>query len=310
MTERVPEATAPPEATIPPAPAPEAAPAPVIAAESATAPATVVEPAAEPAAVAGTRGQRGLRRMLLRVVLPSVVALGLVGSGVTYTAVTVSSADRTAPTEVWAESEKDAQDKDPAAASVRGKAGTPLSKLLLPLPYGYEFGPDEELYGNDGELGPAEATALMKQAGEGLSGKKRRTFEKEVDALGLQGLGVRTFADPTDDFVVTFQIARMKDKKQVKDSYRIRKEVMDFLKFAKGPAVKDHRNAACYVVPADDSLSKEEQEVELEQMVCLAYDSEVLVTVTAAGAKPFNKARVADLLKKQLEHIESPGEYV
>ncbi|MFE0703050.1 hypothetical protein [Streptomyces sp. NPDC058872] len=275
-----------------------------------TTPEPVTEATPDPAPVAGTGAKRGLRRVLLRVVLPSAVALGLIGGGITYTAVTVSSADRTAPTEVWAEDEEDAPGKDPAAASVRGRAGTPLGKLLLPLPDGFELGPDEELYGNDGELGPAEATALMKQAGEGLSGKKRRTFEKEVDALGLQGLGVRTFADRADDLVVTLQLARMKDKKQIKDSYRIRKEVMDFLKFPKGPVVKDHRNAACYVAPADDSLSKKEQEAELEQMICLAYDSEVLVTVTAAGAKPFDEARVADLLKKQLEHIESPGEYV
>ncbi|MFD3724666.1 hypothetical protein [Streptomyces sp. NPDC058671] len=254
--------------------------------------------------------KRGARRVLLGVVLPSVIVLGLIGGGVAYTAVTVSSADRTAPTELWAPTKRTAQDEDPAAALARGKSGTPLSKLLLPLPEGYEFGPDEELYGNDGELGAAEATALMKQVGEGLSGKKRRAFEKEVDKLGIAGIGVRSFADRDNDVVVSVEIARMKDKKQIKNIYRLRKEVMDSLEFPKGPKVKDHRNTVCYTAPEDDSLDKKERAKALEEMICLAYDSEVLVTVTAAGAKPFDTTRVADLLKKQLDHIESPGEYV
>ncbi|MER5202924.1 hypothetical protein [Streptomyces sp. NPDC002825] len=270
----------------------------------------MTEPVAEPV-VDQEPKKRGVRRVLLGVVLPSVLVLGLIGGGVTYTAVAVSSADRTAPTEVWGKAEENAKDsKDPAADLARGKAGTPLSKLLLPLPDGYVFGPDEELYGNDGELGAAEATALMKQAGEGLSGKKRRAFEKDVDKLGIQGVGVRSFADMSSDVVVTFELSSMKDKKQIKNSYRIRKEVMDVLEFPKGPKVKDHKNAVCYMAPVDKSLDKEERAAALEEMICLAYDSEVFVTMTAAGAKPFDKAEVAGLLTQQLDHIASPGEYV
>ncbi|MFD4317799.1 hypothetical protein [Streptomyces sp. NPDC058548] len=278
--------------------------------EPVTAPVTEAATEAATEAVTEPVAKRGVRRVLLRVVLPSVLVLGLIGGGVTYTALTVSSADRTAPTEVWSSTERSAQDEDPAAALARGKAGTPLSKLLLPLPEGYEFGPDEELYGNDGELGAAEATALMKRAGEGLSGKKRRAFEKDVDKLGIEGIGVRSFADPNNDVVVSVELARMKDKKQIRNTYRLRKEVMDVLEFPKGPKVKDHRNAVCYLAPVDDSLDKKERAAALEEMFCLAYDSEVFVTVKAAGAKPFDKARVAKLLTQQLDHIASPGEYV
>ncbi|MYS06603.1 hypothetical protein GTW71_09180 [Streptomyces sp. SID6041] len=255
-------------------------------------------------------GNRRARGVLLRVVLPSVLVLGLIGGGVTYTALTASAADRTAPTTVWGSTGDSTPDEDPAAPLARGKAGTPLSKLLLPLPEGYEFGPDEELYGNDGELGAAEATALMKQSGEGLSGKKRRAFEKNVDKLGVQGIGVRSFADLNNDVVVSVELARMKDKKRIKDSYRLRKEVMEYLEFPKGPKVKDHRNAVCYLAPKDTTLDKKEQAAALEEMFCIAYDSEVFVTVKAAGAKPFDKARVAKLLTQQLDHIASPGEYV
>ncbi|MFC8956671.1 hypothetical protein ACFT8P_29205 [Streptomyces sp. NPDC057101] len=253
---------------------------------------------------------RGARRLLLGVVLPAVLVLGLAGGGVTYTAVTLSAADRTAPTEVWGAGDTSAHDKDPAEAAARGKAGTPLSRLLLPVPAGYELGPDHELYGNDGELGGKEAVALMKQSGEGLSGKKRRSFEKAVERLGIQGVAVRSFSDLSAATVVSVQITRMKDKKRIKDSFLLRKDVLDALEFPKGPKVKDHRNAACYLVPEDKTLEKKERDEQLDGMVCVAYDSEVMVAVTAAGAKPFDKARVADLLKQQLDHIESPGEYV
>ncbi|MER8236416.1 hypothetical protein [Streptomyces sp. NPDC094049] len=248
--------------------------------------------------------------MLLGIVLPSVLLLGLLGGGVTYTAVTVSSADRTAPTRVWEQERSPVEERDPAAVLARGRADTPLSKLLLPLPEGWDFGPDEELHGNDGELGPEEAAALMKKAGEGLAGKKRRTFEKGVDRLGIEGIAVRSFVDTDNDVVVSLEVARMKDKKHVKDSYRLRKEVMDILEFPKGPKVKDHRNAVCYLMPEDEDLDKEEREEALEQMICLAYDAGVYVTFTAAGAKPFDKARVVGLLAEQLDHLESPGEYV
>ncbi|MFK3734142.1 hypothetical protein ACI2LJ_28185 [Streptomyces sp. NPDC088090] len=268
------------------------------------------EPTAGPTPVEPAGKKRGPGRVLLRVVLPSVLVLGLIGGGVTYTVLTAGSADRTAPTRVWGPTEKTAQDRDPAAGLARGRTATPLGRLLLPLPEGYEFGPDQELYGNDGELGAAEATALMKQAGAGLSGKKRRTFEKEIDKLGLQGVGVRSFADPDNSLEVSFTITSMKDKKQVRNSYRIRKDILEFLEFPKGPKVQGHKNAVCHMTPEDTSLDKKQRAEELDRMVCLAYDSEVLVTMTASGAKPFDKARVAKLMTRQLDHIASPGEYV
>ncbi|MFE0652791.1 hypothetical protein ACFVZH_29880 [Streptomyces sp. NPDC059534] len=254
--------------------------------------------------------KRGPRRVLLGIVLPAVLVLGAIGGGVTYTAVTVSAADRTAPTDVWAVPRTTVNDADPADGVERGKATTPLSKLLLPVPFGYELGPDLELYGNDGELGEKEAAALMKQEGKGLTGKKRREYEKEVDRLGIKGIAVRSFEDTSTGRVVYVHITRMKDKKQIKSMYKLRTKVMEFLELPKGPKVPDHRNATCSLLPEDKSLSKKERAEQLDGVICVAYDSEVLVSVSASGAKPLDRAAVADLLKQQLDHIESPGEYV
>ncbi|WP_329117975.1 hypothetical protein [Streptomyces sp. NBC_01353] len=256
-------------------------------------------------------GRPGRGRKLLTVVLPAVLVLGAIGGGVTYTGVTVRSADRTAPTVVWEQPDLSKAPKDPALDIARGKASTPLSKMLLPVPATYELGPDIEGYGNDGELSGKEAALLLKEDGKGLSGKKRREYEKDIDRLGVQGIAFRSYAWPDEGLVVTVHITRMKDKKAIRSMFELRKKLSsDLLKFPKGPKIGGHKNSACFMYPQDKELDKEQQAEELDGMVCSAYDSEVLVTVTAAGAKPFDKSAVAELVKKQLEHIESPGEYV
>ncbi|MEU8521850.1 hypothetical protein [Streptomyces sp. NBC_01216] len=252
----------------------------------------------------------GRARRLLTVVLPAVLVLGAVGGGVTYTGVTVAAADRTADTVVWEEPDTKAKDEDPATAALRGKSSTPLSKLLLPAPSGYDLGPDVETFGNDGELGAKEATALLKEQAKGLSGKKRRDYEKRIDRLGVQGVGVRTFVSSDTDLVVYVHITQMKDKKRIRDMFELRKEISGLLKFPKGPKIDGHTKSFCNLIPSDKSLSKKEQAYQLDGMVCAAYDSDVYVTVTAAGVKPFDKSAVAALVKKQMDHIESPGEYI
>lgn len=254
----------------------------------------------------GARTRRRLKNVLI-----SVLVLGAVGGGVAYTAVTVDGADRTAPTDVWAAPTATATPADPAAGFAKGRASTPLSKLLLPVPEGYELGADVAGYGNDDELAAGEATALFKQTGKGFYGKKRREYEKEVDKLGIQGMAMRSYATEESDLHVEVLVLRMKDKKMVREFFEVRKRSAEILKLRKGPKIKDHAaDSACFLGPKPKDPEGEEQSAPLQDMVCWAYDGEVLVSVMAAGAEPFDMKAVAELLGKQLRHIESPGEYV
>ncbi|WP_406861776.1 hypothetical protein ABZO31_15335 [Streptomyces sp. HUAS MG47] len=252
------------------------------------------------------------RRRLLTVVLPAALVVLAIGGAAAFTGLTVSRADRSAPTEVWADTETDGTDKDPAAdRASRGRADTPLSKLLLPVPDGYVLGPDEELYGNDGEVGQKEALALLKREGKGLAGKKRRDFEKRVERLGVQGFAVRTFyRAPAGDLLVNVQVVRMKDKRQIREMHAIRSELAELLEFPKGPKISGHKNSACFLMPEPKGLDKKEKEEALGGMICSAYDSDVQVSVIATGSRPLDKSEVAELVKKQLDHIKSPGEYI
>ncbi|MFJ7068865.1 hypothetical protein [Streptomyces sp. NPDC101115] len=247
-------------------------------------------------------------RRVFPYVLTGVLVLG-VGAGATFTGVTVSSADRTAPTVAW--EEPPATGKDPAAANLgKGRASTPLSKLLLPVPDGYGLGPDIEQYGNDGEVSARDARALLKQAGKGLTGKKRRDFDKRVDKLGIQGIAMRSYETDDSTLVVDVQVVHLKNRRYGAEMHELRSEVAGILKFPKGPKIDGHRNAACWVMPQPKGGDKEERENSLDGMVCSAHDSEYSVTVTASGTRPFDRSAVAELVKKQLDHIKSPGEYV
>ncbi|MCZ0980562.1 hypothetical protein O1L60_20655 [Streptomyces diastatochromogenes] len=254
-------------------------------------------------------------RRILKNVLATVVVLGAVGGGVAYTAVTVDRADRSAPTVAWADPSPSATAQDPAADSgTRGRASTPMSRLLLPVPDGYALGADIEGYGNDDEIPAKQAAAVLKQTGKSFYGKKRRAYEKEVDRLGIQGMAMRSYAAQDSSLQVEVVILRMKDKKSVRKFFEVRRELSEAFELRKGPKIKEYaKNSACYLGPKPakpEGSDAEERTPDLQQMTCSAYDGEVMVTVTAFGAAPFDEKAVANLVEKQLRHIQSPGEYV
>ncbi|CAM5453873.1 hypothetical protein [Streptomyces narbonensis] len=255
------------------------------------------------------------KRRILANVLTGVLVLGAVGGGVAYTAVTVDGADRTAPTVAWADPTATATPADPAAGFDRGRGSTPLSKLLLPVPDGYALGADIDGEGNDHEVSAEEAVAVLKRTNKGFYGKERRAYEKSIDKLGIKGMAMRSYASRDNLLHVEVFVLRMKDKKSVRQLFETQKDLAEVLDLAKGPKIKDHaKNTACFVLPdppkPTDPEDEEQWDDRLRGLTCSAYDGEVLVSASSAGADEHHRRAVADLLEKQLSHIESPGEYV
>ncbi|MFE7242026.1 hypothetical protein [Streptomyces sp. NPDC057580] len=246
---------------------------------------------------------KGRARRVVLAVLPAVLVLGAVGGAAAYTKITVDGADRTVTTKVWGGgAHKPA--KDPAGDVGRGRADTELSKLLLPVPEGYRLGPDMGEYGNDDEISGKKATAQMKESGRGIAGKQRRERDRRIDRLHLQGIAQRSYTSDDNDLTVEIQIVKMKDKRAVHDLYGFQTELMDtYGDFRAGPKIEGHKKARCFREPV-------RTKVKLDALSCLAYDGELSLTVDAYGTKPFSASDVADLVKDQLDHIESPGEYV
>jgi hypothetical protein len=145
----------------------------------------------------------------------------------------------------------------------------------------------------------------MKESAHGLAGKERRAYEKRIDKLRIEGIAVRSYAADDDNLVISTKIMRMKDKKAVRNFYTFGTGLVEALGISRQePKIKGHtRNAKCYVLRQGNKNS-------IESMNCLAYDGELSISLSASGTKPFDRTAVAELLKDQLNHITSPGEYV
>ncbi len=259
-------------------------------ADSATTPAPVPAPAPR------------MRRVVLTA-LPVVLVLGAVGGAAAYTKNIADTADRTVTTTVL-DVDHVPSGEDSAGGPARGRHDTELTKLLLPVPKGYRLGPDIGELGNDSETSGAEAAAAMKEMGRGLAGKDRRALNKSVERLRIRGIAQRSYTSDANDLVVNVQVMKMRDKQAVRSSYVNRKELLDsFDAFRKGPPVDGHEKATCYRLPKGGKDT-------LDGVICIAYEGEVSVTVDANGRNPFSPSDVADLVKDQLDHIASPGEYI
>lgn len=249
----------------------------------------------------------GRSRRLIRTALPVVLVIAAVAGAAAYTSSTVGSADHSVRTVLWQEPEHE-PGKDPAGDVARGRASTELSKLLLPVPIGYRLGPDIGEMGNDGEQSGRKAAAAVKESARGLAGKERRDYEKRIDELRIEGTAVRSYVSDGNDLLVETQIMRMKDKKAVRNLYNVRSDLFETIGiFRRGPKIQGHtRHAKCFLLRKDS----EADEDFMVSMECMAYDGELSIGVSVSGTVPFDREAVAELLKDQLDHIASPGEYV
>ncbi|WP_405715162.1 MULTISPECIES: hypothetical protein [unclassified Streptomyces] len=254
-------------------------------------------------AAPGTTASGRSRRVIL-MALPVVLVVAVVAGAAVYTGNAVDGADRSAGTVLW-KSPAHKPGKDPAGDVARGRTSTALSKLLLPVPAGFRLGPDNGELGNDGEQSGKQATAAMKQRARGLAGKERRAHEKRIDKLRIEGIATRSYTENTNTLVISTEIMRMKDKRAVRNLYTFGTGLRESIDvFRTEPRIKGHtRNARCYVL-------RKGGKDDIESMDCLAYDGELSISVSASGTKPFDRSAVAELLRDQLDHIASPGEYI
>ncbi|MFF4186863.1 hypothetical protein ACFYZ9_27105 [Streptomyces sp. NPDC001691] len=257
---------------------------------------TVPAPAggAEPEATAA--GAPSRRRVVPLVC--GAVALLAVAGGAALGLGALADADRGSPTVVWAE-----PSGSPATAPKAGAA--PLAGLggkLLPLPPGYQLGPDIGEFGNDSVLGAQQAAALLKEGARGLPAGEREKNDKAVDGLKVQGVALRSYTDGA--FVTEMRLSRMENTEAIKKLNAFQGELSHALKALRaGPRIDGHANAVCFLLPKDDKLK-------LDAMFCNAYEGDVMVSTYTYAPAPLDTSRAAGLLRKQLDLIKSPGESV
>ncbi|SDL10163.1 hypothetical protein [Streptomyces indicus] len=243
----------------------------------------------------------GRGRRIVALVLPAVVVLGAVGGAAFHVRSTVDRADTTVTTRHWGTHKSG---KDPAADAHRGRHDTELSKLLLPVPVGYRLGPDIDENGNDSSLTGKQATARLKAAGRGLTGQQRRQFNQRVEKFGVEGVAGRSYVEEQAGMVVETTLTKAKDSKALRQLQSFMTDLLKVLPGSKkGPKVEGHPGVRCTLVPGD----KDEP---VDDLFCSAQVKGVYVSFYAYGPKPMSTTEAARLLKKQLDHIDAPGEYV
>jgi hypothetical protein len=249
-----------------------------------------------------------IRRGRLAAVAGSVLLAGAVVAGVGYTVVTVDGADRDAGAPVWKFPKAKAEAEETKAAARKGLAG-----VLVPYggTDGWSRGPDLGAYGSDVQLDGARATALQKESLSDLPRSQRKRLEEKIDKLRIQGMAMRSYYthearayNNEDIAAVSIRLAQMDSKAAVRNISTFQNEFLDALDvFRKGPEIKGHKNARCFLPPKD-------ADEDLDSMFCSAYVGDILVTAAADGVKPLDSKEVALLLRTQLDRIAEPGEAV
>ncbi|MFF4785096.1 hypothetical protein ACFY3E_27765 [Streptomyces griseorubiginosus] len=241
------------------------------------------------------------RRRVAALLGALLLAAGVIG-GVGYTVVTVDGADRDPGAPLWTFPKATPESAKPAAQ--KGLAG-------MLVPYGtdsWSRGPDIGEYGYDAQLSGARATALRKESLSGLPRTQRRALEKQIDKQRLQGVAMRSYLSSVygeKASAVTIELSELANASAVRELSRYQEELVDVLGdfLRKGPAVKGHKDARCFLAPED----KKEK---LDSMVCFAHQGNVLVSLTASSPKRMDQKGVAMLLREQLDRIAEPGEAV
>ncbi|MEW2624264.1 hypothetical protein [Streptomyces sp. NPDC048106] len=247
-----------------------------------------------------------MNRTVGKRIAGGALALAVV-AGVAVTAVIVSEADRDPGAPGW---------KFPPAVSAKGSGQETSGLRGMLLPYtegagGYSRGPDVEGYGSDVELSGREATALRKQAITGLPPATRRKMDDLIDKAHISGMAMRSYAsidswsvDGKHTFTVDFQLVRMGDLDTVRAQAAGQKSLFSgFGVFRKGPAIKGHKEAGCFLTPKD---TKEK----IDEMFCSAAEGDVLVDVEVAGHQPLDRNAIALFIERQLDRIKEPGKAV
>ncbi|MFE1461703.1 hypothetical protein ACFW6M_11510 [Streptomyces nigra] len=271
--------------------------------------APVAESPAETAVQEQPAARKRWSRRRVATIAGTVVAVAAIVAGTGYTVVTVRGADRDAGAPTW---------KFPSAAADRpAKAPKATGLAAMLVPYGTDSwvrGPDMGEFGSDAQLTGTQAEALRKESLRDLPRSQRRELEKRMDRLRPKGVAMRSYFSEfasgraggfvSDIYSVDVVLSQLENRTAVRDVVRTQNSLLGALDiFRKGPAVKGHKDAKCFLAPKDISEGTDE-------MSCFGYVGDVLVTVSAQGARPLDAKAVAKLMSTQLDRIAEPGKAV
>ncbi|MEV7598980.1 hypothetical protein AB0O91_16505 [Kitasatospora sp. NPDC089797] len=209
---------------------------------------------------------------------------------------------------------------DPAPAAAAGPTGAPaptatptpfgaksngshfgsLRDLLLPVPAGYELGPDQGGYGNDSELGTGEISDELDAELQQIPKDKRDKLRSYWEGLHVKGTGVRSYRNSGNDLVVGLRLRQFNQQEVQRINEYTAVFTGDTGIFRTGPQVPNHPEAHCYLMPAPPSAP-------IDYLECSAAEGDLLVVMSVEGVAPLPKDTIVALLTLQLDRLARPG---
>ncbi|MFI6155055.1 hypothetical protein ACIBCA_20440 [Kitasatospora sp. NPDC051170] len=188
----------------------------------------------------------------------------------------------------------------PYGAKSNGSHFGSLRDLLLPVPAGYEPGPDEGGYGNDTELGTQQLAEQLDAELQQVPKAKRDTIRSYWEGLHVRGSGVRTYRTKEDDLLIGLKLRQFNQQEVQRINEYTAVFTGDTGLFRVGPSVPGHPEAHCYLMPAPPSAP-------IDYLECSAAEGDLLVIMNAEGPAPLPKDKIIALYAAQLDRLAAPG---
>ncbi|MFF7637307.1 hypothetical protein ACFZB9_29770 [Kitasatospora sp. NPDC008050] len=240
-------------------------------------------------------------RFVLRATA-AVAAAVLVGAGIGVAVIKVRYDDAPAP--VAAAPAGAAAAPSPNAspnygAWSNGSHFGSLRDLLLPLPIGYQLGPDEGDYGDDTSLTPDQLNSYLDERVKDLPKEKRDQVKAALRAEGRKGAGVRSYLSADGKMVATLWLDQF-NQHAVEAENAVMGALSDTGVFRQGPSVPGYSDAHCFLPPLDPGAP-------LDDLECTAGVGDLLVSMHVEGVAPLPKSEAVSIFRQQLERLAIPG---
>ena len=172
-----------------------------------------------------------------------------------------------------------------------------VKDFLLPIPAGYEPGPDEGGLGNDSTIPADQADPTVALLFGTLPASDMSTAQGAIAAGEMSDGAVRTYANQSGTLDVAMTVLRLNPAQSAESAGQFERVVKQSHAYRTGPQVPGHPEALC-VLPVTRVGDP------LDSMTCLAAVQDTFAVVRAEGTVPLDTSAVTQLFGRQLDTLK------
>lgn len=172
-----------------------------------------------------------------------------------------------------------------------------VKDFLLPIPDGYQAGPDEGGLGNDSTIAPDQADPTVALLFGTLPASDMTSAQGAIATGHMSDGAVRTYANSAGSLDVAVTVLRLDPAQSAESTSEFERVVKQSRAYRNGPQVPGHPEALC-VLPVTHVGDP------LDSMTCLATVGDTLAIVNAEGSVPLDTNAVTEIFGRQLDTLK------